>query len=798
MAHLNIEPLNYEGLKQYGLQYLKQITHGHWTDFSVSDPGVTFLEALCFALADLGYRTSLPIADLMTKAGENTPNLEGPLFPAHEILCGSPTTLEDYRKFILENIPGIRNVEIETCTKPSYNGTKVSGFYRLYLEMENGMDGEEVQRYFRRDITGKYVTGYKELSHDYIMHYVRNQLLKYRNVCEDFAETTIVNPVQVGLCMELVLDDSIQSEKQLHECQIAQQIYNLMDQYISPCLPYYTIPELLEKGKTPAEIYQCKPPRLGFIDADELANYHRKTIIRRSDVAALILTIPGIKGIKHLHFVVDDKWIKNHTIDKDENHVILLNPKEYHFSFSPHFYESGNLPMGDVLNEVVFFRDWFPFTLSKEEAEIGHNRRQLPVNLDVKLPNIKSRYRNTNKYQSFQELLPQAYRQSREWAGKLRDKQENADKFQLKAYLTFFDQLLADYLAQLDSVQQFFMTKTSKEIDPTYFYMALSDQEVCDVEMVIKEQKTGYAENDEIALERKNRVLNHLLARFNDSFACYAALGFALRGKSEDDTFNLKENIEDKKRFLRQYPTISGKRAQGHDYTETWAPSGLEQRIMARLGLNSAASRIQLAPKELKSIVRPDGTIVRKFKDNRSKSFEKTFGLHVFEHIALVPYYGVDEDLFLPLYEDDDTDVLVDDPYSFQVTVLLPGWLYISQNLYFRQYIEQVIREEIPSHVIAKICWVSPQVMADFEKAYGEYLVTMHDCNHPHYTKEWCAKQKASIYNLVEVAKQFRNIYPLAQLDGDILQNEKEGHVKLDFSNLEEDINWTEYFTTEK
>ena len=200
----------------------------------------------------------------------------------------------------------------------------------------------------------------------------------------------------------------------------------------------------------------------------------------------------------------------------------------------------------------------------------------------------------------------------------------------------------------------------------------------------------------------------------------------------------------------------------------------------------------------MKSIVRPDGTIVRKFKDNRSKSFEKTFGLHVFEHIALVPYYGVDEDLFLPLYEDDVTDVLVDDPYSFQVTILLPGWLYISQNLYFRQYIEQVIREEIPSHVIAKICWVSPQVMADFEKAYEEYLVTMHDCNHPHYTKEWCTKQKASIYNLVEVAKQFRNIYPLAQLDGDILQNEKEGHVKLDFSNLEEDINWTEYFTTEK
>lgn len=797
MAHPNIEPLDYEGLKQYGLQYLKQIAHEHWTDFSVSDPGVTFLEALCFALADLGYRTQLPIADLMTVAGDNTPKLEGPLFPAHEILCGAPATIEDYRKLILENIAGIRNVEIETCTKPGHNGTEVAGFYKLYLEMETGMNGEEVQRYFRRNIAGQYDGEYNKLNEKYIKHYVRNQMLKFRNICEDFGDIEIIRPVQVGLCLELVLDDSIQSEKQLHECKIAQRIYDLMDQYISPCLPYHTIPELLANGKTPAEIYQGKTPRLGFIDTEELKNYHRKTEIRRSDVAALILTIPGVKGIKHLHFVVDDSWIKNKIVDKDENHIILLTPTTHHLSFSPHFYEGKNNP-GEVLNEVVFFRDWFPFTLSKEDAEIGHNRRMVIKNLDVTLPSISSRYRQTNKYRSFQDLLPETYLLKRDWAGKLENKKQNVDKFQLRAYLTFFDQLLADYLAQLDSVQEFFSIKANQHVDPTYYYMALSDQEVCDVEKVIKEQKSGYAEDDDKAMERKNRLLNHLLARFNDSFACYAALGFALRGQSKEDIFNLKENIEDKKRFLRQYPTISGKRAQAHDYTDPWRPSGLEQRIMARLGLNAAATRVHLAPQEMKPETRNDGILIRKFLDTRSMSYEKTFGLHVFEHICMVPHNGVDDEMFLPLYVDDDTDTMIDDPYSFHATVLLPGWLYISQNLYFRQYIEQVVREEMPAHIITKICWVSPQVMTDFEKAYSNYLTVMRSCDHPYYPEEWCNKQKEAILNLVDVTKNFRNIYPLAQLDGDMLESEMEGHVKLDFSNLEENVNWIEQFTTEK
>lgn len=63
--------LDYDKLKQYGLEYIQQIGHVNWSDYNLHDPGVTFLEALCFSLVDLGYRTQLPVEDYLTPKGEN-------------------------------------------------------------------------------------------------------------------------------------------------------------------------------------------------------------------------------------------------------------------------------------------------------------------------------------------------------------------------------------------------------------------------------------------------------------------------------------------------------------------------------------------------------------------------------------------------------------------------------------------------------------------------------------------------------------------------------------------------------
>ena len=79
------QPLEYDKLKAYGIEYIQKIGSKHWTDFNVHDPGVTILETLCFALTDLGYRTSFATRDLLTRKGENAIVLDGSLLPQHQV-----------------------------------------------------------------------------------------------------------------------------------------------------------------------------------------------------------------------------------------------------------------------------------------------------------------------------------------------------------------------------------------------------------------------------------------------------------------------------------------------------------------------------------------------------------------------------------------------------------------------------------------------------------------------------------------------------------------------------------------
>jgi hypothetical protein len=49
-----------------------------------------------------------------------------------------------------------------------------------------------------------------------------------------------------------------------------------------------------------------------------------------------------------------------------------------------------------------------------------------------------------------------------------------------------------------------------------------------------------------------------------------------------------------------------------------------------------------------------------------------------------------------------------EDPYSFQLTVVMPGWLEpFDKNIELRRFADRTIQQEIPAHLLGKICWVS-------------------------------------------------------------------------------------------
>jgi len=237
---------------------------------------------------------------------------------------------------------------------------------------------------------------------------------------------------------------------------------------------------------------------------------------------------------------------------------------------------------------------------------------------------------------------------------------------------------------------------------------------------------------------RRNRLLDHLLARFNELFVDYSVFKFQQNAQGDFfDQVATGELINDKIQFLKVYPVISSRRSHTFNYTKsiyyTDNIAGLQLRIQKMLGVDSSQNKSLVTPVnnvDYKTLIEkivlgdpPQDADKLIVQDNRFDSFDKNFGIHVLEHILLRPLYQQSTDplsQLLPLCGDGSdnkqADCLLPDYYSMQMTVVAPGWLSISNNMDFRSFTESLIRAEAPAHVALKICWLDPAIMFLFEK----------------------------------------------------------------------------------
>jgi hypothetical protein len=320
---------------------------------------------------------------------------------------------------------------------------------------------------------------------------------------------------------------------------------------------------------------------------------------------------------------------------------------------------------------------------------------------------------------------------------------------QLEGYLTFFDQLLADYFSQLmnikdmlswktDSAQTYFTQYLHQDKDARQLFWDFESEEINGKEVwkntflnkkFTKEElisktaseqiyllgKTGLQSLKESAntyMDRKNRLLDHLVSRFAESFNDYAVYMYALPDKAVIDDEQVSHDlIEAKLNFLQNYPELSSQRCKAYDYSlsedeilGTKDISGFARRMMSLLGME--------------------------FKKNLSlKNIDENGngGFHILEHILLRPVK--DKDPLLSVCLDANCDHCgEEDPYSFKVSVILPFWVKKFTNMHFRDYVETLFRTEAPAHVYLKICWIDKKEMEDFEKALSEWMKTKAEC----------------------------------------------------------------------
>ncbi|HZY35753.1 MAG TPA: hypothetical protein VFE53_03850 [Mucilaginibacter sp.] len=154
---------DYVFLREAGLAYIQQLGSDLWTDYNEHDPGITILEALCYAITELGYRTDLPMQDLLTDQNGAISSSQT-LYTAKTILTQSPLNIDDYRKLMID-IVGVHNAwflsddyytvnnqivpagevaifadcknDVLSYTPPTPHPVYLSGLYNVLLDLDN-------------------------------------------------------------------------------------------------------------------------------------------------------------------------------------------------------------------------------------------------------------------------------------------------------------------------------------------------------------------------------------------------------------------------------------------------------------------------------------------------------------------------------------------------------------------------------------------------------------------------------------------------------------------------------------
>lgn len=458
--------LDFDRLRREGIDYIGTLSGRLWTDHNVHDPGITILEMLCYALLDLGYRTNLPVSEILARNPESTEQ-DTNFFTPGQILTNNPLTITDYRKLLID-IPGVKNAwlyvvkdfNVEKFCRGNDvpgNGTPeccddyINGLYRVYLDLENSI---------YTDISKNEFDDKKKKE---VLEKVKKALLSHRNFCEDFMDIHILCKLEMGVCADIELEENADPE------QVYLKMAEALYEFFSPAPKFYTLPQMLEKNKSIDEIFAGRPLDVkeshGFLDVEELERSELRKEIHLSDVYNVLLSIKGIKRVQNLRlrkcsgsdFMKLESW----KFLLPENHVPEFSVKCSGFRFFRY-----GVPVS------FNFQKYLPL-IEINTGQMGKVLYKSPYPyLDAEVP--KGNYRSDlDQYYSIQNEFPRVYGIGEGGLADNAPAKRKAQALQLKGYLLFFDQLLANYLSQLKNLRSLF-SMTGDAGRSTYFINELS------------------------------------------------------------------------------------------------------------------------------------------------------------------------------------------------------------------------------------------------------------------------------------------------------------------------------------
>lgn len=488
--------LDYSTLKEQGLAMAQALAGDIWTDYNEHDPGVTALEQLCYALTELSYRAEFPVRDLLTDKISNQINSQQQaLYLPEKMLPCNPVTIDDYRKLIIDRVAGVGNVWLT----PDKTQPDVRGLYRIWVYVPN--DEECIC-----DDNNVAITVSRQVAEVYNRH---------RDVCEDVAEVRLLAPVLTRVKAQVAITGGVPPEFTL------ARLFFQLGLLLAPEVQRAPLRSALDAGATAETIFNGPLLWNGLIDNAQLRD--KPTCIPISEVTNSILKVDGVINVRNVAVTLfepngsgDSTYTGNDNIPIPPDRFLALdtNAGGAHGRFSIALVCNGiPVPVNGARVGRELEKLWKSYRRTYNLAAEYAQYFAFP----------HGKYRDVRQYYSIQNQFPNLYGINEYGVVNNNTRAvQPAQAKQFKGYLLAFDQVLANYFAQLAHVKDLY--SIDRGLQHTYFYQYL-DHSVPDVEPLLK--KDGYdnyhnglpriIHNEDNFDERRNRFLDVLLAIYGQT-----------------------------------------------------------------------------------------------------------------------------------------------------------------------------------------------------------------------------------------------------------------------------------------
>lgn len=437
---------------------------------------------------------------------------------------------------------------------------------------------------------------------------VEARLHENRNLTEDYLCTEVVEKVDIGICTDIELETGIDHVEVMAQIQIA------IDKIISPKINFYTLSQLVNEGYHSEDIFSGPKLSHGFLKDEEIEKAQLPKEIHASDIIAVLMEIKGVKSVKNLMMTAYNILGKPISTAMNKSWVLELSGDQKPV-FSPE------------KSKLLLFQKSIPFLLSENQQMLvdqkvimykaQFNQKKLKdTYFDFEIP--KGEHFELQNYYSIQNDFPASYRLGKNFVSEKETDLRKGQVKQLKGYLYFYEQILADFFNQLYHAKHIFNTNS---VSKTYFSNYFDENTISKDSFYWKDILSpglkkalldGESLNDANLYEtkdqfygRRNKILDHLMARFSESFNEYVFMMYNVASDTSgmgEMSFDYEDLMTDKQNFLNAYPEISSKRGLGMDYMNSGAlkmnpfwntdhRGGYENRVAKLLGINEIGLR---------------------------------------------------------------------------------------------------------------------------------------------------------------------------------------------------------------